>query len=209
VSCLYFGLDPTHFKSDMRVEHFPLIKIVPRLVQIALDGITHIIFTSKIGVQLFFNQCALPENVVVIAIGKITAFHLRKQGVRPDHVADIETQEGVIALLKELDLDEAHLLLPRSSRARPALGQFLVEFGIQHTICNLYDTEYYKQKVSFVGVKQMVFTSPSVVDSFFWQFAGIPDGVEMVTIGPITKNALQSHLMSCCNDSKKNQGIIL
>ena len=64
---LYVGLNPTHFKTEGKLTHFPLIEIIPRpptdlQVQSALDAFssyTHIIITSKSTVKILKDYVPL------------------------------------------------------------------------------------------------------------------------------------------------------
>jgi uroporphyrinogen-III synthase len=92
---LYLGTDPTEFEgrgcATGHLIHYPVIKIVPRPlnhpeIRQAFDDIdeyTHLIFTSKNAVKVFFLY--LPflkksaedlKEKTVIAIGEVTASHL-------------------------------------------------------------------------------------------------------------------------------------
>ena len=202
---LYLGTNPTHFPREGHLIHYPVIKIVPRaLVDLQdayanLGTYTHLIFTSKNTVQVFFAHLKelgqpFPREKQVIAIGDVTAFHLEQQGVRVHHVAQEETQEGLIAYLQEQDLEAAHLFLPRSSRARAVLTQFLQENKVRHTICDLYDT--HAQRLDPVPdlslVHEIVFTSPSTVEAFKAIYGRLPRDKKLIAIGPVTEKALRS-----------------
>src|ERR1700733_16043848 len=95
---LYLGTNPAHFPCEGHLIHYPVIKIVPRAlidVQEAYESLniyTHLIFTSKNTVQVFFAHLkalglVFPSDKQVIAIGDVTAFHLQQQGVHVSHVA--------------------------------------------------------------------------------------------------------------------------
>src|SRR5271167_1269331 len=107
---LYLGTDPTQFeargKAAGHLIHYPVIKIVPRPVDHPeirqafddVDEYTHLIFTSKNAVKIFFDDLAFlkiypsylksclgisVENLkkkTVIAIGHVTAGCLSAMG---------------------------------------------------------------------------------------------------------------------------------
>lgn len=203
---LYTGLNPKHFEKE--VTHVPLIEIVPRSfdrfdITCAFDDIpeyTHIIFTSKSGVEVFFSCLKEKgysekdlEGKEIVAVGKVTAKYIEDHGVRVTKVADVETQEGVIHLLALEDLGRSYVLLPQSSRARCALVQSLVHRGVRHQRCDLYDT---KVKVPTVkptleSFDEIIFTSPSTVDAFQKVFGKAPKGKRLTAIGPVTCSKLK------------------
>src|ERR1700733_11579311 len=94
---LYLGTDPTEFESQGRAQghliHYPVIKIVPRSFDEPelkrafddIDAYTHLIFTSKNAVKIFFSHLAVLKKSVrpkrVIAIGAVTAAYLSTYGL--------------------------------------------------------------------------------------------------------------------------------
>lgn len=211
---LYLGTDPTEFESRGRVDghliHYPVIKIVPRSVdhpeiKAALDDLpayTHLIFTSKNAVKVFFGMLAslqIPIDAIQsktsIAIGEVTASHLRMRGLNPQHISSEETQEGVVKLLNQLSLEDAYVFLPRSSLSRPVLAQFFHERQIRMQACDLYDTvsQVIYPKPDLDHVDEIVFTSPSTVKAFMEIFGQLPKDKKCLAIGPITEQALRDH----------------
>lgn len=208
---LYLGTDPSYFPAEGHVIHFPVIDIVPKPiddpdVKRALDDLseyTHAIFTSKNTVKIFFSYLAQRKidpktlsHISWIAVGKITAHTLEKEGVVPSLVAGEETQEGLVKDLSLLDLDDAYVFFPRSSLSRPVLLDFLLQRGIRHQSCYLYDTKV--AKVRHVPdmnlVDEIVFTSPSTVEAFCAIFGSIPHNKKLVVIGPVTEEALKNRV---------------
>lgn len=202
---LYTGLNPKYLGKD--VTHVPLIEIIPRPfdrfdIECAFADIpdyTHLIFTSKSGVEVFFS-CLKEKGYSVkdlegkemIAIGKITAKYIEQQGTEVAKIADIETQEGIIHLLALEDLGRSYVFLPQSSRARCSLVQSLIHRGVRHQRCDLYDT---KVKIPAVKPKlenfdEIIFTSPSTVDAFQKVFEKLPKGIKLTAIGSVTRSKL-------------------
>lgn len=205
---LYLGLDPINFKTKNNIIHCPLIQIIPRNFEsveitstfVDIPQYTHIIFTSKNSVKVFF-QCLKHykfsfENIKekqIIAIGKATASLLQKEGISP-LLADEETQEGVVTLLALQDIDNAYFFLPQSSLARSSILHFFMLRGIRHQRCYLYDTTPKIPSIlpNIEEVDEIVFTSPSTVDAFVQAYGAIPKNKELTSIGPITKSKLLS-----------------
>jgi len=197
--------------TEGEVVHLPLIEIVPRDFQsfdirnafADIREYTHVIFTSKNGARVFFDCLEFYGHDLgekkIFAVGKMTAGYLEERGVKVDQVAVEETQEGVIHLLAMEDLDDAYVLLPQSSRARPALVHSLMMRRVRHQRVYLYDT-----KVKFPSVKpdlesfdEIIFTSPSTVEAFSKVFGRVPKEVKITPIGPITQRAIKLNLYDC------------
>lgn len=186
MSILYLGTHP----PSKDVIHYPIIKIVPKAIpQHLLDEkYTHVIFTSKNAVDLCNIDLA---GKTVIAIGRATAERLK--GCVP-LVPEEETQEGIVELLRPLDLDDAYFFLPRSSLARKTLDNFFRKREIRYQTCDLYDTVTQKLEPlpNLDEIDEIVFTSPSTVRAFVEIFSEIPKNKKLTCQGPITEEALYS-----------------
>jgi uroporphyrinogen III methyltransferase/synthase len=173
---LFTGLDPTFFDVGKSCLHVPLIEIIPRAFEnkdiqtmfSQLKDFTHVIFTSKNTVRIFFDylerkNLSLEDmaHLKIISIGKRTTLELELHHCKNMITSTRESQEGIIELLMTLPLENAYLLLPRSSMARPNLAHYLVEHSIHSFHCDLYDTIYKKpdQKLPFDEVSEIIFTS--------------------------------------------------
>jgi uroporphyrinogen-III synthase len=208
---LYLGTDLEHFaQKDASIIHYPVIAISPRSIDHPeivnayreLPHYSHLLFTSKNGVRVFsahLQQLGYAANrfddQTLIAIGASTAHALKSHFRVPDHIAEHETQEGLIALLKSLSLDQAYFFLPRSSLSRPHLLTFLQKKKIRCLAVDLYDTLLQKLEPipDLSSIDEIVFTSPSTVRGFLQIFGHLPKDKQLRAIGPITARAL-SHL---------------
>lgn len=188
---LYFGTDPSRYGRD--VVHCPLIKIVPLSVPIlaAWETFTHVILTSPNAVRVLARHGLSLLSKHVLAIGTGTA-----HGLQQVTIASLETQEGMIALLEQLPLQNSTLLYPRSSRARPLLSNYLKKSGLNCQICDLYDTHYLTPEPLpiLADFEEIVFTSPSTVEAFFALYRALPPGIKITCLGPITKQAFLTYL---------------
>ena len=129
----------------------------------------------------------------VLAIGEGTASKWKERGIEPI-VAPFATQEGMMELLTRIQ--PPFVLYPRSAKARPLLHQFLQKTNLQHVTFDLYDTKIRIPQTLFPldAIDQIVFTSPSVVEAFFLLYKTIPQRIEFLTIGPVTKKALEKKM---------------
>ena len=209
IKALYLGLNPKHYEKE--VFHLPIIEIIPRdfnhpeIVNAFADipEYTHLIFTSKNAVEIFFSYLEKKgfsvedlQGKEVVAIGKITAKYIEEKGVHVNRIAEDETQEGIIHLLALEDLDKAYILLPQSSKARGSLFQTLRLRGIRHQRCSLYDTnpKLPAVKPNLGSFDEIIFTSPSTIEAFRKIFGRIPRTKKLTAIGPITRSKLKTYL---------------
>ena len=208
---LYLGTDPTYFPEEGNVIHYPIIRIVPRSLKdpelkSALDDLpdyTHLIFTSKNAVRIFFEHAkklfsdlSFLQEKQFAAVGKVTAEHLLMEGFTPSIIAKEETQEGLIKELSLLDFQDAYVFFPRSSHSRPVLLDFLQQRGVRHQACDLYDTLSHPidPRPDLNMIDEIVFTSPSTVEAFYGLFGFIPKEKKLVVSGPITEEALKRRI---------------
>jgi uroporphyrinogen-III synthase len=212
---LFLGLDPSHCCRAGRVIHYPVIRIVKRPLERTffqeLPFFSHFIFTSKTAVHFFFcalEECAIPRESFagrcLLCVGKFTAAALKEQGF-DSLVAEDERQEGVIALLAALKLDQkSYFCLPRSFRARLLIDRFLQEKKIRFQVYPLYDTA--PQKLlplpDLKEIDEIVFTSPSTVDAFYAIFPELPREKILTPIGPVTRERIVQLYGSVYSDDK-------
>lgn len=206
---LYLGLDPCHYTGEGEIVHCPIIQVIPRpfsdpIISQALqnfDHYSHVIVTSKSTVAILSNyllqlgvDLEIWKNKITLAVGKVTATHLQKNGIIPFKIAQNETAEGMIHELQQMSLTHAHIFWPHSAQSRPLIHHFLIEQHIQHTTCALYDTQVQvPQNLPHLETfDEVIFTSPSTVDAFLNIFGFFPNHPLLTPIGPITANHLNA-----------------
>ncbi|MDP1881029.1 MAG: uroporphyrinogen-III synthase [Parachlamydiaceae bacterium] len=214
---LYLGLDPSSFKTQKIIVHYPIIKIAPKsfenqFIQDALNhfhSFTHILITSKSSIKIlkdYLNK----KNISIddwntkqtYAVGKVTAKHLQENGIHVSCIAQKETAEGLIEevsnRLKNDDVKKVHFFWPHSSLGRAVIPDFFNSQHIHLTACDLYDTiDQVPEKVPNLNdFHEIVFTSPSTVDAFIKIFKIFPTEKKLTAIGPITEEYLRYHTCS-------------
>lgn len=167
---------------------------------------THILLTSKNAVEIFcglLKEKKISEAVLHskrwVSIGEVTTKRLALFGISASLTSKVSTQEGLVDGLKELDMKEAYVLLPKSSLSRPVLSSFLKQEGISHALVDLYDTVVNTSlpPINLLELDEIVFTSPSTVHAFFSYGMAVPDQIRLTAIGPITQAALdEQNLLS-------------
>ncbi len=210
---LYLGLDPTHYKSQGDITHWPIIQIVPRClsdpaIQSALnnfEAFTHVIVTSKSAVTILKDYLELSNIPLIqwaakatLAVGQVTAKQLNACGIIPLKVAADEKAEGIVEELRQLDLTNAHLFWPHSSKARTVIEEFCTAHTILLTSCNLYEPRPHipRELPQLKHFDEIVFTSPSTVDAFLEIFNHFPAHTTLTPIGSITGHYLYKHLVN-------------
>ncbi|HLB53364.1 MAG TPA: uroporphyrinogen-III synthase [Chlamydiales bacterium] len=198
--CLYLGLDP-----PPHVFHYPVIcteRIDSPFVaeaNLQWEKMTHLIFTSKRAVTYWEEMRPLRGDKVCIAIGPGTGDELKKRGIQP-LIAPYATQEGVIAVIEEVEKKEkdSFFFYPHSLGARPLLAEYLAKRGVRYLEFSLYRTLLQRKEPvpNPFDFDEIVFTSPSTVDGFLAIFGSLPKGPRLTSIGPITRAKLIASVFS-------------
>lgn len=208
---LYLGLEVPSDLTDQLVIHCPVIQIRPRSkenVEVSssikkFSIYTHLIFTSKSAVSIFFEYAScfgIPLEEInsksLIAVGKHTAERIRACGGRVAEVAVNETAEGLIELLSDRDWSQQFFFWPHSSLSRPLLKKWFETHLIPHQTCVFYDTVVQKivQLPLSDDYDEIIFTSPSTIEAFIEIFGSLPSNKHYTCIGPVTKKYLYNIL---------------
>ena len=187
-----------------KVVEAPAIRIVP------LDGpppdldrYDLICLTSPNGVRLLFERLAQADldarafaGARVAAIGPGTAAALERRGIRADIVPGRFVAEGLLEALAQETV--GHALVARAAEARDVLPDGLRARGAEVDVISLYETHIESlSEAQLEGIARadyVTFTSSSTVRNFF-AAAGdrVADGTRLVSIGPVTSEALRGH----------------
>ena len=202
---LYLGLEPDRYQHAGQLVHVPLIRTLPRPfsgkiqeVFESLEIYTHILLTSRVGANIYCDYAARSlqnmQNKTYVSVGSATTELLGQRGILVDYTASVQTAEGVVEVLKGLDLQKAHLFFPRSARAREVIPHYCAAQKIQMTALDLYDTQFSGLPLpDLADFDQIVFTSPSVVHAFFACVSTYPQLDICFPIGPVTAYALKQY----------------
>lgn len=217
---LYLGLNPPKNNSNQTIIHYPVIQIQPKSplddcikkIMNTLDSYTHIIFTSKTTVRLFMDYLIYYKRTnedlrdkIIISVGQATAKSLNNYEIKRDFVAKQEQAEGIVKILENLSLKNAHILWPHSNKARNLLKDYLEEKKVKYSEAVFYDTIFHhpKTQFSFDDIDSIFFTSPSTVDGFLAIFKKIPYNKKLICIGSVTQN----HLDRICTNKNNMEQI--
>jgi uroporphyrinogen III methyltransferase / synthase len=223
----------------------PTIKIVPlalddELITAAADLGSYdlVVFTSANAVRHFTDRVGEwlrriggPVDVddhaeeltvalggtMIAAVGPRTADVLAERGLPCDIVPREAVAEGLLEALDgaELDLDGAHVLVPRAREARDLLPDTLRERGAQVSVVTVYETlpadELGVTLAQLAAADVITFTSGSTVHQFVAlagssDLAGLLTGVRLVSIGPQTSQALADHGLPVAAEADPHTG---
>lgn len=172
-----------------------------------LRDYTHIVFTSRNGVELFFetlDDMGLDSRVFfgvkVCSIGAGTSEELMKRGIKADIVPERFVAESLFEEMKKTVKNSDKILIPRSENAREFLADRLKE------ICEVTEVFSYKtvideksreiaEDVLKSDVDYVTFTSSSTVKNLV-EIAGenykeLLEGKKLVSIGPVTSRTIE------------------
>jgi uroporphyrinogen III methyltransferase/synthase len=190
------------------VVELPAIRIEPRIdseeVRTAVNDLHSyalVCLTSSNGVRLLFE--ALGEagldaralsNATVAAIGPGTEAELAAHGIRADIVPEQFVAEAMIDALADVPVKGRPALVARAAEARDVLPEALRERGAKVDVLTLYETVAEPPDPAAVEAARtadyLTFTSSSTVRNLVAALDGrLPDGIRVVSIGPVTSEA--------------------
>ncbi|HEV7807347.1 MAG TPA: uroporphyrinogen-III C-methyltransferase [Solirubrobacteraceae bacterium] len=174
----------------IRVE--PLAATLPDLAPFDL-----LCVTSPNGARRLLECCRDARDLrgpAIAAIGPGTADALRAGGIAADVVPPRAVAESLVESLADRPVRRA--LIVRAEQARDVLPDALRARGARVEILPLYRTVAEPlddgARDAALGADYVTFTSASAV-RFFVAAAGRPDRSRIVSIGPITSDALREH----------------
>jgi uroporphyrinogen III methyltransferase/synthase len=188
----------------------PTIRIEPRLdseeIRRAVESLhayALVCLTSPNGVNLLFEAMAAQgrdaralANASVAAIGTGTEAALAAHGVLADIVPERFVAEELVEALDELELQGKPVLIARAAEARELLPDALRNKGAEVDVVTLYETVAEEPDPEALERARdadfVTFTSSSTVRNFVEAARnGIPEGARIVSIGPVTSQAIR------------------
>jgi len=162
-----------------------------------LAGFDLLCVTSPNGARRLLEICRDARDLrgpAIAAIGPGTADALCAGGIEADIVPPRAVAESLVETLA--DRPVKRVLIARAEQARDVLPDALRARGAEVEILPLYRTVAEPlsddARAAALGADYVTFTSASAV-RFFVEAAGRPEGPELVSIGPITSDALREH----------------
>jgi uroporphyrinogen III methyltransferase/synthase len=190
----------------------PAIRIEPREseeLDRALEGIDRyalVCLTSPNGVRLLAEglmrrgrDARALAGATVAAIGPGTAEELARFGIGADVVPERSVAEALVESLRDVPIEGRSVLIPRAAEARNVLPDALRDRGAEVDVVAIYDTvaePLSEERLEAIeGADYVTFTASSTV-RFFMAAVGrdrFPAGARIVSIGPVTSEALREH----------------
>jgi len=190
------------------VVELPAIRIEPRIdsdeVRKAVNDLYSyalVCLTSPNGVRLLFDAMAEAgldaralANATVAAIGPGTEAELAAHGIRADVVPEQYVAEALAEALSGVQVKDRPVLVARAAEARDVLPDALRERGAKVDVVALYETVAEPPDPEAVQAAQaadyLTFTSSSTVRNLVAALdGGLPEGIRIVSIGPVTSDA--------------------
>lgn len=172
---------------------FSTIRIRPvRVRPIRVKGYTHVAFTSRTAVELFFKNldgdARALAGATVCAVGDQTARALLERGVRPDVVAAEFTSRSLAGELCRRGVRGAHVFHPGADKMNPDFEKLLRRSGARVTNLVLYRiAKVAPDNVEAVrGADWITFASSQTVRNFMAAVDAVPVRAKVACIGPIT-----------------------
>lgn len=192
---LVVGSDASRFENRGEIVHRPLIRLEP--VKFTVPRVSQydwIVFTSKYGIIYFIDRMRLKKSYRFAVIGMKTAMVLEEYGYKADIVASVESSKGLINEFLRYDIKDKRILIPGSDLSRDYLKEELGRQGAVVTKLVVYkNMRQIQSGINFSEIKEIVFTSPSTVNSFMSQYKGVPEGIAVYCIGEVTENELSKY----------------
>ena len=166
----------------------------------ALSKYDLICLTSANGVERLFDRLAAEARDArafgaarIAAIGPGTARALAANGIRADIVPGRFDAEGLVAALADVPVKRA--LVARAAVGREVLPEALRARGAKVDVVALYETVIERlseeQLAAVAAADYITVTSASSVHNLAEAAGGFPAGPRVVSIGPVTSEALR------------------
>lgn len=197
-------------EAGAQVVQFPTIEIVPPASYQSLDRTIEaigdyqwIIFTSTNGVDAFFERlrhhgkdARALSGAMVAAVGETTANDLRARGIEPDLIPP-KFQSAALLPLLAADQHGIRTAVVRAEKGSDDLIDELRRRGGEVDLAVAYRTHAVSGDPAVLqGADAITFTSGSTVDHFFEAVgdgAAVVNGARLVSIGPVTTEAIRRH----------------
>lgn len=194
-------------EKGAEVLYCPTINIRPikpnKKLSQAIQGISKyscIIFTSTNAVSLFFETLyAMGKDtrslagIKILPIGDATASLLTSKGIIPDYLPDTFTSEGIVEILRTIEIQGKSFLLPRAEEARDVIVTFIRDNGGTCDVIPIYRATLPKHIAPIDEKPNIItFTSSSTVKNFITLYGkNTLRGITIASIGPVTTKILK------------------
>jgi uroporphyrinogen III methyltransferase/synthase len=169
----------------------------------ALGGLSAyycIIFTSVNGVTVFFENlfrlgmdARALKGIKILPIGDATAALLKSYCITPDLLPERFISEGIVDVLRDLDIKGKKFLLPRAKEARDVVVDYIKGRGGMCDTIPVYKTATAATVEALTEKPDVItFTSSSTVNNFIKIYGReVLETALIASIGPITSDTLR------------------
>ncbi len=209
---LFTGLSKERFFIQGTYFHLPLIKIETLSDYTEFDNylknigqFNWIVFTSRFGVQYFFERLTkagfdsrILKDINIAVIGNSTKDKLLEFGISADLVPKIESSHGLLDAFKKIGIKDNRIFLPRSDISDKGLSEGFKNLKAKVTEAIAYKNVMPKDlpDLDLSYFDEVMFTSPSGVRNFMKRYGKLPFNIKVSCIGEVTKNeARRWHLL--------------
>ncbi len=183
-------------------------KKVDYVILMSVNGVNHLLdITENLGVTDEFKKNL--KNTVMMAVGPKTAQELERNGIHVDLIPEKYTSEGIMQCLRQRNVKDKTIFIPRTSEAPPELTEQLRKMGNRVEEIYVYKsqiphnrslTEKFVKELKNKRVDAILFTSALGAKNFFEilkqivsekEFkALIQERTVIVAIGPTTAQSI-------------------
>ncbi|MDR2963432.1 MAG: uroporphyrinogen-III C-methyltransferase [Bacteroidales bacterium] len=207
---LVTGTHPEDYTGAGIITHTPLISIekiehsaLAEILKIEIDTFDWVIFTSRYGVQFFFEEyekTKFPLRRIgvkeIASVGRTTTAELHKHSIYHLMQSPTESAEGIVDFFKEYNCTGQKILLPRSQKGLKFLSSELQKLGNTVIDVPIYNNKPNEnaETVDLQKFSKIVFSSPSGVDAFVQKYGELPAKTLLVAKGKTTFERLQTEI---------------
>jgi uroporphyrinogen-III synthase len=209
-----------YFMPTIEIKGLSDLKPIKSFIRELQEGeVDYVIFMSVNGVRYLLSAAEslrlLDETVdglkktVTVAVGPRTAQELKAHEIQVNFVPSKYTSEGILQMLRQLDVSGKTIRIPRTSSASPVLKEELGELGASAQEVYVYESALpvdkdwstrFFQNLTAGKIDAIIFGSTSCVKNLFEMLSErmaperlrdlLNGGVVVVAIGPVTAGAL-------------------
>jgi uroporphyrinogen III methyltransferase / synthase len=181
---LFTGLTPTTLLSSSKVIHYPLIEIEALETKVTTKQPEAIVFTSKTAVNIFCQNNKISNKTKIICIGIQTNKKLEEFGYKSDFIPKKPDSDAIVKLINKLNFSK--IIYPCSNLSDNQLHHLP---NIEKIV--IYKTKFKNQpKLPLSEFTEILFSSPSTVESFFTIYDNIPAHIIISVYGKHTASKL-------------------
>ena len=190
------------------VTELPPAQILPiasldKLLKEEIDSYAWLVFTSSIGVSVFFEQLIksgldirMLHHLKIACVGPETENELMRYGIRalyrPAEYNGAALAEGLVKRVKSGE----RLLIARAKDGVKDLTDILAKANISFRDVKIYEKKYHIKKLSYSHADYVAFTSSSAVESFVQSFVEMDySSLKVVCIGERTASTARTYGM--------------